>query len=415
MVTQRTLQLSQFRPSFSQQELDDLQESIRSSRLPAETYASRQGRYGTTHAWMKTALVRWQDGFEWQKHEDELNEVNHYMTTIKDEGVEHKVHFIFHESSDSNAIPLMLLHGWPVRLRSSSWLSGGRLTFLRSQGSAFEFIEVIKTLRKSTKPAFHLIAPMEPGYGWSSPPPLDRGFNMDDCARLLDKLMHGLGFGAGYAVQGGDIGSGLARTLALQYDACKCINVNYLPAVAPPPDSPERKQLKPHEEKSLQRSEQFQATGRGYAIEHATRPSTIGMVVGSSPVALLAWLGEKYRDWTDEELPLDHVLSIATIWWIRDSFPSSIWAYADILKTGISALHNDPSYRLDKPFGYSSFQGEISSTPEAWAGRNGNLQFYSYHAKGGHFAAAEQPEEFAQDMIDCFAKLWPLATQGQQA
>lgn len=166
---------------------------------------------------------------------------------------------------------------------------------------------MIKILRKSTSPAFHLIAPMEPGYGWSSPPPLDRGFNMDDCARLLDKLMQGLGFGDGYVVQGGDIGSGLARTLALKYDACKCININYLPAVAPPPDSPERKQLKPHEMKSLQRSEQFQATGRGYAIEHATRPSTIGalssigirfradlvgplgMVVGSSPVALLAW------------------------------------------------------------------------------------------------------------------------------
>lgn len=120
---------------------------------------------------------------------------------------------------------------------------------------------------------------MEPGYGWSSPPPLDRGFNMDDCARLLDKLMQGLGFGDGYAVQGGDIGSGLARTLALKYDGCKCINVNYLPAVAPPPGSPERKQLKPHEEKSLQRSEQFQATGRGYAIEHATRPSTIGALL----------------------------------------------------------------------------------------------------------------------------------------
>ena len=71
----------------------------------------------------------------------------------------------------------------------------------------------------------HLIAPMEPGYGWSSGPPLDRGFGMYDCARLMDKLMSGLGFADGYAVQGGDIGSGLARTLALEHNA-KAINVN---------------------------------------------------------------------------------------------------------------------------------------------------------------------------------------------
>lgn len=140
---------------------------------------------------------------------------------------------------------------------------------------------VIKILRESTSPAFHLIAPMEPGYGWSDPPPLDRGFNMKDCTALMNDLMVGLGFGDGYAAQvreprplflffffffnffpsglswisphmpmtgyrttrensrisggtvngkfvsqGGDIGSGLARLLAVNYEACKCININ---------------------------------------------------------------------------------------------------------------------------------------------------------------------------------------------
>ena len=148
---------------------------------------------------------------------------------------------------------------------------------------------------------------------------------------------------------------------------------------------------------------------------------------------------------SDEDPPLDTILAICTIWWIRDSYPSSIWAYADFLETGISALHNDPKYRLDKkPFGFSSFKEEISATPEAWAGRNGNLQFYRYHDKvrhlrphffakglsectnlvpeslilrfgqqGGHFAALEQPEAFAQDMQDCFGKIWPLSQQQQ--
>ncbi|GAA5845425.1 hypothetical protein JCM9279_003026 [Rhodotorula babjevae] len=388
MPSQRTLELEQFRPSFSTADLDSLRQSIASTRLPAETYASKQAKYGIQHAWIKDALAYWQDGFSWQKYEDKINAVDHFMTTVDDDGHDFQVHFLLHESDDPNAIPLLLLHGWP--------------------GSAFEFVEVIKLLRESKSPSFHLIAPMEPGYGWSSGPPLDRGFSMYDCARLMDKLMTGLGFGDGYAVQGGDIGSGLARVLALKHNA-KAINVNYLPAVAPPDDAPERHQLKPHEEKALERSETFQTTGRGYAIEQATRPGTVGIVVGSSPVALLAWLGEKYAEWTDDDLPLDDILGIATFWWLRDSYPSSIWAYAEMQKTGISALHNDPQHRLDKPLGFSSFAKEISSTPEAWAGRNANLQWYRYHDKGGHFAAAERPEEFAKDMQDCFAAIYPRA------
>ncbi|BGP55530.1 hypothetical protein JCM8202_000583 [Rhodotorula sphaerocarpa] len=384
----RTLHLDPFRPAFSSDQLADLRRAIEAARLPAETYASRQSKYGITHEWMRKALERWTGGFDWSQHEREINEVDHYKVKVTSRGVEHELHVTYHESEDPNAIPLMLLHGWP--------------------GSAFEFTEVIKILRKSTSPAFHLIAPMEPGYGWSSPPPLDRGFNMDDCTELLHELMLGLGFGSGYAVQGGDIGSGLARLLAIRYDACKCLNVNYLPAVAPPADAPERDQIKPHEQDSLRRAEEFQTTGRGYAIMHATRPGTIGMVVGSSPVALLAWIGEKMLAWTDQDPPLDTILAICTIWWIRDSYPSSIWAYADFLQTGLSAMHNDPQYRLEKPFGFSSFKEEISSTPEAWAGRNGNLQFYRYHDRGGHFPALEEPEAFARDMQDCFGKLWPM-------
>ncbi|GAA5952748.1 hypothetical protein JCM10213_007918 [Rhodosporidiobolus nylandii] len=387
-MTQRTLQLDKFRPGFTDDELASLQDSLRSAKLPTATYASKQEKYGITHEWMEEALARWKDGFSWKAYEDKINAVDHYLTTIEDEGHQYEVHFIYHESKDPKAIPLMLLHGWP--------------------GSAFEFLDAVKILRESTSPAFHLIAPMLPGYGWSSPPPLDRGFGMDDCARILDKLMAGLGYSEGYAVQGGDIGSGLARILACEYDRCKVINVNYLPAVAPP-DGFCEKDLKEHEKANLERGKSFQATGRGYAIEQATRPGTIGIVVGSSPIALLAWLAEKFRDWTDNTPTVEEQLAIATFWWLSESYPSSIWAYADaeLLQTGISALHNDSKYYLKKPFGYSSFAKELSTTPEAWAGRNGNLQFYRYHSKGGHFASSEQPELFAQDMKDCFGKLWP--------
>lgn len=170
-----------------------------------------------------------------------------------------KLHVIYHESKDPNAIPLLLLHGWPgsaFEFIEGERRPGGGKTPRPSQPSLFltsiltpNTSTAIKILRKSTSPAFHLIAPMEPGYGWSTPPPLDRGFNMNDCTALMNDLMVGLGYGDGYAAQvrshslghklcpgmtkrriwreqGGDIGSGLARLLAVNYDACKCININ---------------------------------------------------------------------------------------------------------------------------------------------------------------------------------------------
>ncbi|POY72961.1 hypothetical protein BMF94_3947 [Rhodotorula taiwanensis] len=207
------------------------------------------------------------------------------------------------------------------------------------------------------------------------------------------------------------------------------MHINFMPAVPLPEDAPERRELKPHEERALKKAQAFSETGRGYAIMHETRPGTIGIVVGSSPIALLAWsqslpfrgsakdahadlalrnhsVGEKFLTWTDETPPLDTILAICTMWWIRDSYPSSIWAYPDELQYTMDEFHQDAKYRLDKPFGISSFKEEINMAPKVMAQRNGNLQFFRYHEKGGHFAAIEQPELLAKDLQDCFTQIW---------
>lgn len=117
------------------------------------------------------------------------------------------------------------------------------------------------------------------------------------------------------------------------------------------------------------------------------------------------------------------------------AYPKSLWAYSEVsatlelrlfrmravadppslptraqLTTGVGGWHHDPALHLSKPFGFSSFGKEISSSPRAWAARTGDLQFYRYHEQGGHFAALEQPEQFAKDMKDCFAAIWPRST-----
>jgi len=151
--------------------------------------------------------------------EKKINEFPQWTAAIKDDdGLEYTVHFVGLFSEKKDAIPLVLLHGWPgeySRTISEPWL-----TYL-FPGSFLEFLPLIPILAASTSPAFHIIIPSLPGYAFSSSPPLDKDFGVYDAARLIHKLLVGLGFGSGYVAQGGDIGSIVARILALKYDAAK--------------------------------------------------------------------------------------------------------------------------------------------------------------------------------------------------
>ncbi len=151
---------------------------------------------------------------------------------------------------------------------------------------------------------YHLIVPSLPGYTFSSGPPLDRNFTTTDIARVLDQLMKDLGFESGYVAQGGDIGSRVARGLAVDHESCKGERPSFFPYVRAHtgtsavhlnvcfmgrPNGISDDHLKASEMAGIKRMEDFRTTGSGYAIEHGTRPSTIGLVLASNPVALLAW------------------------------------------------------------------------------------------------------------------------------
>jgi microsomal epoxide hydrolase len=98
-----------------------------------------------------------------------------------------------------------------------------------------EFLPILHLFRHEFTPdtlPYHIIVPSLPGYAFSSGPPLDRNYTTDDVARIVDKLLQGLGF-HGYVAQGGDIGSAIARTLAVDYECCKGMHLSgaldYLP------------------------------------------------------------------------------------------------------------------------------------------------------------------------------------------
>ena len=137
--------------------------------------------------------------------------------------------------------------------------------------------------------------PSLPGYTFSSPPSVDIDFRIEDVARLLNKLVPSLGFGKDYIVQGGDVGSKVARVMAVEHAACKAAHINF--CIMPEPSQPIGT-IDELETRGLERAAAFSKTGNTYALEHATYPSTIAFALASSPVTLLSWIGE--NSWTGQ-------------------------------------------------------------------------------------------------------------------
>ena len=251
---------------------------------------------------------------------------------------------------------------------------------------------------------FHVIVPSLPGYGYTNGPRLDKNFDTQGAARVLDQLMIGLGFADGYISQGGDIGSFLTRILAVTSPSCKAAHLHLCIG-----QSGDTRGLSAAELQGVERCADFATLGNAYAREHGTRPATIGLALSASPVALLAWVGEKHQQWTHETPSIDDMLASTTLYWFTESFPRAIYPYRQFFGAEPTFFHNDPAYYVKKPLGYSWHPEELSPVPRAWVAETGNLVWYREHKQGGHFAAWELPETFVKDLEDFVADVWPKA------
>lgn len=202
--------------------------------------------------------------------EARINSFPNYTTIISDdEGNDFTIHFIALFSDNPDAHPLAFFHGWP-----------GNITEFLS------ILDVVKSQYSAKDLPYHIIVPSLPGYTFSSGPPPTKNMNTGDIPVIMNKLMKGLGFNA-YIAQGGDIGSFVTRQLAERFDECKAFHLNFCPMDKPKnADDLTTNNL---EQRALPRGQDFKTYGHAYAIEHGTRTATIGHVLSSSPVALLAW------------------------------------------------------------------------------------------------------------------------------
>jgi microsomal epoxide hydrolase len=244
---------------------------------------------------------------------------------------------------------------------------------------------------------YHIIVPSLPGYTLSSDPPLTQDWKVADTARIIHKLLLSLGFGStGYLAQGGDIGSHVARALAATYAECRGMHLNFMFIAGILDKASPEDEISEQEEKGIERLHKFSSTENAYARMHGTKPSTIGLVLASSPVAQLAWIGEKFLAWSDPATTpsLHTIISDITLYWLTGCFPTSIYTYREVKEL----------LYVDKPIGYSYFPYELAPVPRAWAEKTGKIAFFRSHDKGGHFAALERPEVLLQD-VEEFAKL----------
>jgi pimeloyl-ACP methyl ester carboxylesterase len=379
--------MSPFETPFSievpEQVLADLRSRIRATRWPeAETVDDRS--QGVPLAELRELCEYWADesadGYDWRRAERRLNAFPQFRAEI--DGV--AVHALHVRSPHPAAVPLVLTHGWP--------------------GSVLEFLDVIGPLTDpvahggDAADAFHVVVPSLPGYGFSDKP-VGPGWNTDRIADAWAQLMTGLGYER-FGAQGGDWGAVVTTALGRRHpDRVLGIHVN-MPIGSRPADIGE---LTADDQRALERMAEFRKTGSGYSAEHSTRPQTIGYGLVDSPVALCAWIVEKFDEWTDTKgLPRDAMLDGVTLYWATATGASSARLYWE------SRVAPSPRTAVEVPAGCSLFPGEILQIARPWAQEvYRDLRYWNHVDAGGHFAAWEQPELFTDEVRAFFRLIRP--------
>lgn len=352
-------------------ELEDLRRRLANTRWPAEIGGAAWS-YGTDQGFLRSVVDHWLHHYDWRRVESEVNTFGSFIT----EAAEQRVHFLHLRSSEADAIPLLVTHGWP--------------------GSIVEFLDTAPLLRQR----YHVVVMSMPGYGFSGPTRAT-GVDVAAVAAAGDDLMGQLGYHR-YVAQGGDWGALVTRHLGEHY-AGRVAAIHTNMCFAPPDrDKPElAAAVTPAEQAAIIDSVQRTADGTAYLNQQATRPHSLGFGLDDSPVGLAGWILEKFHAWCDirDGMPIstDRLIDNLMFYWLTVTGTSSARLYCESARAGNGALSSWRG-RVAVPTGYAVYPYELLQTPRAWAANRYNLVHYSVQDRGGHFAAFEQPAIFAADL-----------------
>jgi pimeloyl-ACP methyl ester carboxylesterase len=384
-----------FQVEFRDEQIDDLRRRIDATRWPSKELVDDRSQ-GVQQATLQALAHYWTTDYDFGRIEAGLNALPQFTTEI--DGVD--VHFIHVRSSHENALPLIITHGWP--------------------GSVIELLDIIDLLTDPTShggsadDAFHLVLPSLPGYGFASEP-TEIGWHPGRIAQAWAELMHRLGY-TRYVAQGGDQGAAVTDTMARQMpEGLVGIHLNFLRnALSEDKPGPTESE---EERAAAEAIATFKETGFGYFLEQATRPQTIGYALLDSPVALAGWMLDHDTDsyykisraFVDGQrtggLTRDHILDNITLYWLTGTGASAARSYWEGGRaSALAAGKSSPAVSI--PVGFTTFPDEIFRAPRSWAEAvYPTLNYFNEVDRGGHFAAWEEPELFAEEMRAAFRSL----------
>jgi microsomal epoxide hydrolase len=359
----------------------DLRRRLSSTRFPPPSPVGPWSD-GTDRGFLGELVEYWRDGYNWRAQEALINALPQFLA----EADGRKLHVVHARSAAADALPLLLIHGWP--------------------GSFWEFRRILPLLTDPAahggdpRDAFHVVIPSLPGYGWSAVPDAP-GCDPAAIARAFAALMAGLGYDR-YGAQGGDWGSRIAAQLGVA-DAGHVLGVHLnFPSFISPPADYDGSGLGRSDREALRATRAFAADGLAYLQLQSTRPQTPAFALSDSPAGLAAWIAEKYQEWSDGELGTaidrDDLLTIITIYWVTNTIGPSMRLYRE---------HGRRPWnqKVPVPAGCAVFPAETSPPVRAWVEQFLDVRHWTEMPHGGHFAALEQPALLAADIRKFFRPL----------
>ncbi|KAJ7356823.1 Alpha/Beta hydrolase protein [Mycena albidolilacea] len=365
-----------------------LKSLVNSTRLPAMAiYPDAGTDKGIELETLRELRTEWATTFDWEVQQAELNQLEHFTAVIEGQ----TVHFVHEKSKAVDAIPVILLHGWP--------------------GSFQEFLPVIEPLTQPSVSAtgktvsFNVVVPSLPGFVFSSAPPAN--WTVDDTARIFNTLMtEVLGYST-YAVHGTDWGSSVAYSLYSSFNTTvRAAHFIFLPFFPPAAQDIAENNitLSDIQKVTEKRSIDWNMTGNGYYIEQTTKPNDIGLALYDSPVGQLAWIGGKFKLWSDPRagtppsvLNNTAILTSVSLYYLTETFLSSVWIYAQNHNFFKTVYTNAPT---DAPLLFSQYEYNVALWPEEYVAKVGNLVSYKVYDFGGHFPGLDNPPSVIEDIRD---------------
>jgi epoxide hydrolase len=377
-------EIKPFRIDIPEADLTDLRERLANTRWPAQVPGVGWTR-GVPVEYLKDLAEYWRTGYDWRAHEKQLNDIPQFTTEIDGQNI----HFLHVRSPEPDALPLVLSHGWP--------------------GSIVEFLKVIGPLTDprahggDPADAFHVVIPSLPGFGFSGPT-TEPGWATKRMASAIAELMSRLGYDR-YGAQGGDYGAFICPDLGrVDGEHVIGIHVNAATIGFMPFGEVDPAELTEVEQGRLARIQNFMTDANGYHQIQATRPHTLSFGLTDSPAGQLAWIVEKFKEWThpSSDLPeaaidRDHILTNVMLYWLTGTGGSAAQIYYESMRSGEWPTNSGV------PTGVAVFAEDIAI--RRFAEGTNNIVHWSDFTEGGHFAAMEVPELLVGDVQKFFRGL----------